>query len=121
MSADIHELAWLDARATVAESELAHMCRLSIPEVDELVEYGLLAPVGGTPSAYVFSAACVQPLRQAGALRAHFDLEPFVLGLLFSQFERIARLEQELRSLQAHLPHSGPPREGPTPWREPHG
>jgi chaperone modulatory protein CbpM len=121
MSADIHDLAWLDARATIVESELARMCRLSIADVEELVEYGLLVPVDGTPSAYVFSAACVQPLRQAGALRARFDLEPFVLGLLFSQFERIARLEQELRTLRAHLPHAAPPRDGPAPWHEPHG
>lgn len=121
MSVETHDLAWLDARATVGESELARMCRLSIADLEELVEYGLLAPVGGTPSAYVFSAGCVQPLRQAGALRARFDLEPFVLGLLFTQFERIARLEQQLRTLQAHLPDAAPVRDGPAPWHEPHG
>lgn len=110
MNAETHDLAWLDARATVAESELASMCRLTTAEIEELVEYGLLAPVEGGPSAYVFSAACVQPLRQAGALRHRFDLDPFVLGLLFSQLERMARLEQELRRLQAHLPHPAAPR-----------
>lgn len=121
MKAEGEEPVWLDASRTVTQAELARMCRLSVIEVEELVEYGLLMPLAGQPTLHQFSAGCVQPLRQAGALRERFDLDLFVLGLMYSQFEHIARLEQELRSLQAHVSHAGPARDGPALWREPHG
>ena len=121
MHAEMHETAWLDARGTVAAAELARMCRMSVAEVDELVDYGLLPASAGRPGAWEFSAACVPPLRRACALRAHFDLDLFVLGLLYAQFDQIGRLEQQVRTLEAHVPAGHPPREGPEPWHEPHG
>lgn len=120
MNAETEDVVWLDARRTLTQEELAQLCRLPVAEVEELVDYGLLVPEAGPSSARRFSAACVQPLRQAGALRAHFDLDVFVLGLIYAQFERISRLEQQLRSVQAHLPHAGAGRDGPAPWQEPH-
>lgn len=119
MRVEIHEVEWLDPPRTVTPSELGGMCSLSVAEVQELVDYGLLRPVGGAAEP-VFSAECVGPLRQAATLRARFDLDVFMLGLVFSQLERIARLEREVRSLQAHLPNPPPGREGPAAWREPH-
>ena len=121
MTADTQDVLWLDARATLGLAELAGLCHLTVPELQELLDYGLLTPVGGHPGAPLFSAACVDSLRRAGALRRRFDLDLFVLGLMFSQFEHIGRLEQQLRSLQAHVPHVEPTREGPTGWQEPHG
>jgi chaperone modulatory protein CbpM len=97
------------------------MSGLSVAELQELVEYGLLTPAGGSASEPLFHAGCVPSLRRASALRARFDLDLFVLGLMFSQLEHIELLEQQLRTLRAHVPHPGPPREGPSSWREPHG
>lgn len=121
MNAEGEDPLWLDAHGTLTQAELARMVRLSVLEVEELVEYGLLMPLAGPPTQHRFSGACVQPLRQAGALRERFDLDLFVLGLMYSQFVHIAQLEQELRSLHAHLPHALPARDGPAPWHEPHG
>lgn len=121
MKVDVHDSDWLDPHGTVSQAELSRMCRLSVAELEELVEYGLLVPAAGRPAAWTFHAGCVQPLRQAAALRGSFDLDVFVLGLLFSQLERIAHLEQQLRALHAHLPPHAVPREGPASWREPHG
>lgn len=117
---DVHRTEWDDPHGTIGEEELARASGLSPAQLEELVDYGLLAPVGGVPSALVFSAACVQPLREANALRNRFDLDVFVAGLMFSQLERIAQLEQQVRTLQGHAPHPGLPRDGPSPWREPH-
>lgn len=121
MNADSEAPDWLDASSAVSQAELGRMCHLSVTELQELVEYGLLDPLAGRPTEHHFSAACVLPLRQAGALRDRFDLDLFVVGLMYSQFEHIARLEQELRSLHAHLPHPAPARDGPALWHEPHG
>lgn len=120
MRAELHDPHWLDARCTIGQSELAQACRLSVEELEELVEYGLLTPLGGAPASRVFSAACVQPLREAVELRARFDLDVFVLGLLFSHLDRIAHLERQVHGLHAHLPQR-PEREGPGSWHEPHG
>lgn len=121
MHAEIQEAEWLDASGTLGPSELAPMCGLSVAELEELVEYGLLRPAGGSPTEPRFSAACVQALRRASAMRDRFDLDLFVLGLIFSQFEHIEQLEQQLRTLHAHRPDPRSLREGPSLWREPHG
>lgn len=120
MNVELHEFAWLDARCTIEQSELGQACRLSVDEIEELVDYGLLTPLGGDPARHVFSAACVQPLREAAGLRARFDLDLFALGLLFGQLDRIAGLERQVHGLRARVPPQ-PEREGPAGWNEPHG
>lgn len=112
----------LDAQRGIAQAELARMCALSVDELEELVEYGALVPiVSDEPDGRQFSAACVPPLREAARLRRHYDLDLFTVSLLLGYLQRIAQLEQQLRSVHAHLPNPAQlPREGPTPWREPH-
>jgi chaperone modulatory protein CbpM len=116
------EWTWLEPQRRVDESELTRMCELTSAELDELVEYGALVPMLDEAAAVrQFSAGCVGPLREVARLRAHYDLDLFTVGLLLGYLQRIAHLEQQVRTLQAHLPHPQQlPREGPTPWREPH-
>jgi chaperone modulatory protein CbpM len=113
---------WLDAQRRIDEGELARLCRLTVAEVDELVDFGALVPLVGEPGAErQFSAACVPPLREASRLRSDYDLDLFTVSLLFGYLQRIVHLEQQLRGLHAHVPHPQQlPREGPTPWREEH-
>lgn len=113
---------WLDAQRHIEQSELAQMCSLTMAELDELVDFGALVPLlaeaGGGRQ---FSASCIAPLREAARLRADYDLDLFTVSLLLGYLQRIAQLEQQVRGVQAHLPHPQLlPREGPTPWREPH-
>jgi chaperone modulatory protein CbpM len=122
MAIDAPDASWLDPQRRIDQAELATMCSLSVTELDELVEYGSLTPLAaeGTTVRY-FSAACVMPLREAVRLRGIYDLDLFTVSLLLGFLQRIGHLEHQLRSLQAHLPHGQQlPREGPTPWREPH-
>lgn len=122
MVIDAPDAYWLDAQRRIGQAELAHICRITVTELEELVEYGALTPVaaeGG--SLREFSAACVIPLREAVRLRAVYDLDLFTVSLLLGYLQRITQLEHQMRTLQAQLPHSHQvPREGPTPWREPH-
>jgi chaperone modulatory protein CbpM len=111
----------LDPHRRIEQAELAGMCNLTLAELDELVDYGALVPLAGEAGSRVFSASCVPPLREASRLRTHYDLDLFTASLLLGYLQRIAQLEQQLRALHAHLPHPpNLPREGPTPWREPH-
>ncbi|HZN46530.1 MAG TPA: chaperone modulator CbpM [Ramlibacter sp.] len=122
MATEAPDLYWLDPQRRIDQAELAQMCTLSIAELDELVEYGGLVPVVAEGSAVrQYSATCVAPLREAVRLRGHYDLDLFTVSLLLGYLQRISHLEHQLRTLQAHLPHPQHlPREGPTPWREPH-
>jgi chaperone modulatory protein CbpM len=119
MNAQMVEVAWLDARETISLAELSRTCGLSAQDLGELIDYGAIVPIRGSTT--LFSAECVVPLRTAGRMRQDFDLDLFTVSLLLGYLQRIAHLEQQLRGLQAHLPHPAQlPREGPTPWREPH-
>ena len=122
MATESHDWTWLDPQRGIDQPELAHMCSLSFEELDELVEYGALVPLlGENTGVRQFSASCVAPLREAVRLRSWYDLDLFTVSLLLGYLQRIAHLEQQLRQLQAHVPHPQHlPREGPTPWREPH-
>lgn len=114
--------AWLDTRRSVDQAELARMCSLGAAEIDELVDYGVLIPlVNERRDRRLFRAAVVPSLREAVRLRADFDLDLFTMSLLLGYLQRIVQLEQQLRSSHVHLANpAGLPREGPTPWREPH-
>lgn len=121
MATEATDWSWLDPLRRIEQSELAEICGLCMADLDELVEYGTLVPVMGEPGSRQFSASCVPPLREAARLRSHYDLDLFTISLLLGYLQRIAQLEQQLRSLNAHIPHPQHlPREGPTPWREPH-
>ena len=123
MNAHVVEVAWLDARETVTRAELARVCGLSEAELAELIDYGAVRPVAAGSGEAVFSAECVPGLRHATRLRRDYDLDLFAVALLVDYLNRIEVLERQLKSLQAHVPAHAPPlhREGPQPWREPHG
>ena len=122
MKAQVVEVAWLDARETVTVTELSSACGLSAAELNELVEYGALAPLQHNQPERAFSAEWVVPLRTAGRLRQDFDLDLFAVAILLGYLNRIEELEREVKSLRAHLPtHTHRRDDGPESWREPHG
>ena len=81
------EWTWLDAHRAVGEAELAHMCQLTVAELEELVDYGALVPLAGPVRQ--FSAACIAPLREASRLRGYYDLDLFTVSLVLGYLQRI--------------------------------
>lgn len=104
MSTRIVEVSWLDARETVTITELCDACGMSTGEIDELVEYGAIAPVEAAQAERIFSAEWVVPLRTAGRMRQDFELDLFTVSLLLGYLRRIDGLERELNSLRARFP-----------------
>ena len=123
MSTHVGEVAWLDARETVSITELSRVCGLTPAELEELMEYGALAPLDRSQPEPFFSSERIGALRRAARLRRDFELDLFAVALLLEYLDRIDALERQVRSLEAHLPaHAQKPRrEGPQPWHEPHG
>ncbi len=123
MTAPGVKVRWLDAREVVTRAELSRACGLSEAEVTELVDYGALRAAPGAGEEPVFSAECLPVLRRATRLRRDLDLDLFTVALLLQYLDRIEVLERQVRSLRAQVSFHTPPapREGPEPWREPHG
>ena len=122
MTPQPHDWEWPEAGDIITHAELTQVCRFSVAEVDELVEYGALVPLKARDGQRAFSRACVATLHTAATLKQDYDLDLFTVALLLEHLNRIEELEREVRFLRAHLPsHVGAEhREGPQPWREPH-
>ena len=103
MKPPLLDIAWLNGRETVTESELSSVCAMSRSELDELVDYGALAPMNTAQPERIFSAKCVMPLRTASQLRCDFDLDLFTVAMLLGYLSRIELLERQLRSLSGGL------------------
>ena len=83
----------------ISGEELVILCGLTPAELDELVEYGSLAP----PTAEGFQPEVVSSLREALRVRALFDLDLFTAGLLLQYLRTIEQLECEVRGLRDRL------------------
>lgn len=122
MTPQPHDWDWPEAGEFITRAELTQVCRMSAAELDELVEYGALAPLKGEGGERTFSRACVASLRTATQLKQVYDLDLFTVALLLEHLSRIEELEREVRFLRAHVPShvAAEHRDGPQPWREPH-
>jgi chaperone modulatory protein CbpM len=87
----------------VGFNDLSAACAISVDELQELMEYGALAPlVSSEPEPEpMFAITCMQPLRTAGKLRRDYDLDLFVVVIVMDYLQRIETLESQLLSLQA--------------------
>jgi chaperone modulatory protein CbpM len=82
-------------------SELSIACAISVAELQELIDYGALAPLQPVQPEPLFAVSYLEPLRAAGKVRRDYDLDLFVVVILMDYLQRIAQLESQLRTLQA--------------------
>lgn len=91
---------WLHAQR-VTLVELSEACGLPVATVEELVEYGALAPADATGT---FTAGSAARVRDAARLCADLELETHAMALVLRFLGRIDDLESEVRKLRAQLP-----------------
>jgi chaperone modulatory protein CbpM len=104
MASERDEVTAPDERDRMRLSELADLAGISEAELLELVDCGALAPASGAPGQWVFGMRSLAVARTARRLGEDFELEPHGVALLLVLMDRIRRLEDELRELQARLP-----------------
>jgi chaperone modulatory protein CbpM len=85
----------------VGFSDLSAACAISVDELEELMEYGALAPIASGDPEPMFAITCLQPLCTASKLRRDYDLDLFVVVIVMDYLRRIETLESQLLSLQA--------------------
>ncbi len=81
-------------------AELSRICGLSAEEVMEMVDYGLLDPIGEAPGCWRFVGASVLRVRRVQRLRR--DLEVNLAGAVLATdlIETIERLRSRLRRFE---------------------
>jgi chaperone modulatory protein CbpM len=82
-------------------SDLSAACAISVAELQELMEYGALAPLESAQPEPLFAISYLEPLRTAGKLRRDYDLDLFVVVIVMDYLQRIETLESQLLRLQA--------------------
>lgn len=83
------------------QMSLAELCRASSAErelVLQLVEHGVIEPMGDVPQAWVFSGSSLQRTRTALRLLRDLELNLPGAALAVDLLEQIAQLQQQLRS-----------------------
>ena len=106
MRTEAGESAWLSEAQEWSMSELLEMSGLSAGELQELIDYGALAPLHGAAASCVFTSHSLLTVRTASRLRQGLELEPHSLALAVALLGRIRELEAQLEQVRAQLPRS---------------
>ena len=108
MKIELADALWVDEHQEISLAELAQSSGLSEAELQELVDCGALVPIDVQSAAWTFGGDCLVTVRTACRLRNDLELDPHALALALSFLDRIRRLEEQLRDLQAQMPQSTP-------------
>ena len=92
---------WTSAR-NFRLPNLPNCSGLSMPELEELIEYEALAPSNPDASSPVFKAQSLFTARAGCWLRDDFELDPS--ALVVALLQRIRDLEARLQGLQCRIP-----------------
>ena len=86
--------------ATLSMAQVAQLSGLSDPDVQGLLDYGVLKPVSSQGNPFVFNIGCVMTLQRADHLRQDLALDGHAFALAVMLLDQITGLENELHSLR---------------------
>jgi chaperone modulatory protein CbpM len=104
MRVELTEVQWMSAEQRLPLHEFTQLSGLLESELQQLVEYGVIAPLDPHAQAWIFSADCLPLAKTAVRLRRDFDLQGQGLAVALTLIERVQELETRLRELHAQLP-----------------
>ncbi|HEX4378098.1 MAG TPA: chaperone modulator CbpM [Steroidobacteraceae bacterium] len=105
MRVELTEVLWFEEHA-VTLNELADLCSLPMPMLEELVGAGAILPLQADRAPPRYGAQALQAARAARRLQQDFDLDSSALVLALGLLDRIDELERQVRALRAKLPAS---------------
>jgi chaperone modulatory protein CbpM len=101
MRVEITEVVRIEEHQTLSLAELADLSRLSEADLLELLECGVIAPIGSAADRPSFGAECLIAARAASRLKEELDLDAHSVAVVLALLERIRRLESQLRGVEA--------------------
>lgn len=108
MTLQLTHAVWLNETAVCSIEHLVEVSGLSLDEIENLVEDGLMEPADAAAPARSFHMAHLVTARQARRLRDDFELDRNGLALALTLLRRIDALEQALRVAQSRHPSESP-------------
>lgn len=102
MTSQVTQAVWLNETDVCSIEHLAEVSGLSLEEIEDLVENGLVAPAEAQAPTRSFHLLHVVTVRQARRLRDDFQLDRNGLALAMTLLRRIASLEQALAARSGH-------------------
>lgn len=103
MRIELTEVFWLHEHHTLSVSQLAELSGLSESEINELEDYGVIAP-NNTDSLRSFDPQSIVASKTARRLRDDFELTMHGVALALALLDRVRNLEMQLSDLRAQLP-----------------
>jgi hypothetical protein len=97
MRVEIMEVVRIEEHETLSLAQLADLSRLTEADLLELVECGVIAPIGSTAGCPSFGAECLIAARAAARLKEELELDAHGIAVVLALLERIRRLEAQLR------------------------
>jgi chaperone modulatory protein CbpM len=105
MSTPLSESVWLNDVDVCHVEYLAEASGLSIDEIEDLIDTGVIKPAEtGTPTR-MFQLRYVVTVKTARRLRDDFELDRRGLALALSLLQRIDELQAEIHATKARLGH----------------
>lgn len=104
MNRQLSEAIWLNDVEVCQIEYLAEVSGLSIEELDDLVDSGVIDPVGPAEQPRCFRLSHVLTVQRARRLRDDFQLDRQGLALALTLIRRIGELEAELQAARNRLP-----------------
>jgi chaperone modulatory protein CbpM len=90
----LDETTWVDA------GEVCTLCRVSRTHLVELVEEGVVEPVGGDPGDWRFPSSDLARLRRALRLERDLGVNPAGIALVMDLLDELERLRTRLNRLE---------------------
>lgn len=106
MIIDLTDVVWLDEQHEISIDELAQLSGLTIAELEELIDCGVLVPTQPEKKPRVFHSSYIVSVKTASRLRDAFELDTNALSLALLLLDRIRLLEDKLKKTEAALPQN---------------
>jgi chaperone modulatory protein CbpM len=103
MRIQVTESIWLDDVGVCSVEQLAEVSGLSIAEIEDLVENGVITPTDPDVRPPSFRLHSMTIARMARKLRDDFELDPHGVTLALTLVRRIEELQDELAAARARL------------------
>ena len=103
MVSDTTPVELLDDSTPYALRELCELCSVRAELIVEMVEAGILTPVGSAPSAWRFSVEATIRLQKAQRLRRDLDINLAGVAVALDLIEDLDKTRKRLKTLERRL------------------
>jgi chaperone modulatory protein CbpM len=106
MMVQVTDSVWLDDAGVCTAEQLAEVSGLSVEEIDDLIENGVITPVDERAQPKSFRLHHMVTVRTARRLRDDFELDRHGVALALTLLGQIDGLEAELQAARVRLLHA---------------